>query len=139
MTCSFVGGGALCEAMCVYGAPRVLTTSGAAVGALRAEGARRVAVVHPYQAPVDAYLAVGLTALGLGSVEDVYTVAEEQVVDAVVAGDRGEADAVFVACTALPTYDVLPRLRERLGKPVVGAVQATARALRLSVPAASRR
>ncbi|MFI0236041.1 Asp/Glu racemase [Streptomyces sp. NPDC016845] len=147
--CSFVDGvageRALRAAMLGYGAPRALTTSGAAVDALRAVGARRVAVVHPYQEPVGARLAaylaecgldvVGLTALGLDAVEDVYTVAREQVVDAVVAGDRPEADAVFVSCTSLPTYDALPHLREHLGKPVVSAVQATAWALLEDPPA----
>ncbi|MEV8317661.1 Asp/Glu racemase [Streptomyces sp. NPDC059900] len=141
--CTFVDGvageRALREAMTAYGVRRALTTSGAAIDALRAVGARRVAVVHPYQEPVDQLLGrylkdsgfdvVALTALGLDSVEDAYSVAEQQVVDAVVAGDHARADAVFVSCTALPTYDALPRLEARLGKPVVSANQATAWAL----------
>ncbi|MEV1021016.1 Asp/Glu racemase [Streptomyces sp. NPDC050264] len=141
--CSFAGGvtgeRALREAILSYGARQALTTSGAVVDALRAVGARRIAVVHPYQEPVDrllaAYLAatgfdvVALTALGLGTVEDVYTVAEQQVVDTVVKGDHPRADAVFISCTSLPTYDALPRLEERLGKPVISANQATAWAL----------
>ncbi|MFE8009456.1 hypothetical protein [Streptomyces sp. NPDC057418] len=39
------------------------------------------------------------------------------------------ADAVFISCTALPTYDALSRPEERLGKPVISANQATAWAL----------
>ncbi|MEU6113197.1 Asp/Glu racemase [Streptomyces sp. NPDC047117] len=141
--CSFAGGvageAALRAGMAEYGVQHALTTSGAAVEALRAVGARRAAVVHPYQAPVDRALArfleasgcevTGLTALGLASVGEVYGVRAEQVVRAVAAGDRPEADAVFVSCTALPTYDVLPALEERLGKPVISANQATVRAL----------
>lgn len=141
--CSFAGGAAgermLRAAMTRYGAGAALTTSGAVVDALGAVGARRVAVVHPYQAPVDrllsAYLkasgfaVVACTPLGLRSVEDVYTVDEQRVLDTVVGGDRPEADALFVSCTALPTYDALPHLEERLGKPVIGANQATAWAL----------
>ncbi|MFJ8821096.1 Asp/Glu racemase [Streptomyces sp. NPDC102467] len=141
--CSFVGGvsgeRALREAILSYGARQALTTSGAVVDALRAVGARRVAVVHPYQEPVDRLLAayltasgfdvVALTALGLDTVEDVYTVQEQQVVDTVVRGDHAQADAVFISCTTLPTYDALPLLEERLGKPVISANQATAWAL----------
>ncbi|WP_055564574.1 maleate cis-trans isomerase family protein [Streptomyces atriruber] len=141
--CSFVGGAAgeraLRETMTGHGARRALTTSSATIGALRAVGARRVAVVHPYEDPVDRLLAayldasgfevVALTPLGLDAVEDVYAVGERDVLDTVVAGDRPEADALFVSCTALPTYDALPRLEERLGKPVISANQATAWAL----------
>ncbi|WP_202121012.1 maleate cis-trans isomerase family protein [Streptomyces sp. BA2] len=141
--CSFVDGvageRALCEAMRYYGARQALTTSGAAVDALGAVEARRLAVVHPYQDPVGGLLAaylrdwgfyiVNFTALALDAVEDVYALEEEQVVEAVVGGDHPEAEAVFISCTALPTYDALPRLERRLGKPVISANQATAWAL----------
>lgn len=141
--CSFVDGvigeRALRGAMLSYGAQRVVTTSGAVSDALRAVGARRLAVVHPYQEPVDRLLAtylgasgfdvVALTGLGLDAVEDVYAVGERQVVDTVIRGDHPRADAVFISCTTLPTYEALPRLEERLGKPVVSANQATAWAL----------
>lgn len=141
--CSFVGGVAgertLRETMTRYGARQALTTSGAVVDALRAIGARRLAVVHPYQEPVGRLLAgyledsgfdvLAFTALGLGALEDVYTVNEQQVLDAVVAGDHGEADALFISCTALPTYELLSRLEDRLDKPVISANQATAWAL----------
>ncbi|MFH9613498.1 Asp/Glu racemase [Streptomyces pratensis] len=141
--CSIVDGvageRALREAMLAYGAQRALTTSGAVTDALRAVGARRLAVVHPYQEPVDRLLAAylsasgfdvaALTGLGLAAVEDVYAVEEQQVMDAVIRGDDRRADAVFISCTTLPTYDALPRLEERLGKPVISANQATAWAL----------
>jgi maleate isomerase len=39
--------------------------------------------------------------------------------------DVPDADAVFIACTALPTLDVLAPLEADLGKPVVSANQAT--------------
>lgn len=141
--CTFAGGEAgewaLREAMASYGARQALTTSGAVRDALRAVGARRPAVVHPYQRPVDSLLSayletcgfdvVALTSLGLDAVEDVYTVDEQRVLDRVADGDRPGADAVFISCTALPTYDALPRLEDRLGKPVISANQATAWAL----------
>lgn len=147
--CSFVDGVAgerlLRRTMAEHGAPRALTTSGAVTAALRAVGARTLAVVHPYQEPVDRRLAayleasgfdvVALTSLHLDSVEAVDTVTGRQVLDAVTEGDHPEADAVFVSCTALPTYDAVPLLEARLSKPVVSANQATAWALLRSVGA----
>ncbi|APY90082.1 Asp/Glu racemase [Streptomyces alfalfae] len=141
--CSFADGvageRALRDAMTDFGARQALTTSGAVTEALRAVGARRLAVVHPYQEPVDRLLAayleacgfdvVALTPLGLDAVEDVYAADEQRVADTVVRGDHAEADALFISCTALPTYDLLARLEERLGKAVVSANQATAWAL----------
>ncbi|MEU6847748.1 Asp/Glu racemase [Streptomyces sp. NPDC046716] len=147
--CSFVNGvageRALRDKMTKHGARQALTTSGAVTAALRAVGARRLAVVHPYQEPVDRLLAtyleasgfdvVALSSLSLDAVEDVYTVDEQRVIETVVGGDHWEADALFISCTALPTYDALPHLEERLGKPVISANQATAWALLRAVGA----
>lgn len=141
--CSFVNGTAgeraLREAMMKSGAPQALTTSGAITRALRALRARRVAVVHPYQERVGRLLSAYLVASGfdvvserplaLNTAESVRTVTAQQVLDAVLAGDHPEADTLVISCTALPTYDALPDLEQRLGKPVVSANQATAWAL----------
>ncbi|GHF33691.1 Asp/Glu racemase [Amycolatopsis bartoniae] len=137
-SCSFVGGArgeaALREAMLGQGAARALTTSGAAVDALRAVHARRVAVVHPYEEPVGrrlkryvteaGFAVVANTALGI-PVREVLSASYAQVADLVLAGDHPDADAVFVSCTALPTYDLIAPLERELGKPVVTANQAT--------------
>lgn len=53
--------------------------------------------------------------------------------DTVLAGDHPQADALVISCTALPTYDALPDLEQRLGKPVISANQATAWALLAAV------
>ncbi|MFD2419957.1 Asp/Glu racemase [Amycolatopsis pigmentata] len=135
--CSFVGGHdgerALRAAMREAGAPRAVTTSGAVLAALAALEVRSVAVVHPYIEPVGARLAgflreagvdvvaargLGLDALTVGAV-DYAAVAE-----LVAAGDHPDAEAVFVSCTALPTYDIVAPLEDQLGKPVVTANQA---------------
>ena len=137
-SCSFVGGAggeaALREAMLAHGAPRALTASGAAVDALRAVSAERIAVAHPYEEPVgrrlERYLTaagfevVSNTALGI-PVAEVLSASYAQVADLVLAGDHADADAVFVSCTALPTYDLIAPLERELGKPVVTANQAT--------------
>ncbi|NDL56048.1 hypothetical protein [Phytoactinopolyspora mesophila] len=39
--------------------------------------------------------------------------------------DRPEAEAVFVSCTNLPTYDLISPLEHTLGKPVLTANQVT--------------
>ncbi|NEB80127.1 Asp/Glu racemase [Streptomyces sp. SID14478] len=150
--CSFARGARgeqeLRTAMRERGVPAALTTSGAVTLALRTLRAARVAVVHPYQKPVDALLqnylhaagftVTSLTSLGLGSVEEAYDVTTEQVREAVWAGDHPEADAVFVSCSALPTYDALPTLEAALGKPVISANQVTMWALLQSVGCSTR-
>jgi maleate isomerase len=136
---SFVGGvereRALREAMLGQGAPQALTTAGAVTDALRAVGARRVAVAHPYEPPVGRRLSEFLaesglevassTALGLPSIKEVYSVPSPRVAELVRAADHPGADAVFVSCTALPTYDLIAPLEQELGKPVISANQAT--------------
>ncbi|MFF8785198.1 Asp/Glu racemase [Streptomyces sp. NPDC015125] len=137
--CSFVGGAAgeraLRKAMRSAGAPQALTSAGSVVAALGALEARRIAVVHPYEPPVGRRLheyltgegleVLSLTDLGLGSVHEIYEVSYEQVTAAVRAGVHPQADAVFISCTALPTYDLIAPLEEELGKPVVTVNQAT--------------
>ncbi len=39
--------------------------------------------------------------------------------------DRPEAQALFISCTNLPTYDVIEPLEHALGKPVLTANQVT--------------
>lgn len=137
-SCSFVAGprgeAALREAMLAHGAPRALTTSGAAVDALRALEVTRVAAVHPHEEPVGRRLrrylgdagfdVVANTPLGL-PVADALNASPEQVAALVRNGDRPAADAVFVSCTALPTQELIAPLEQELGKPVVTANQVT--------------
>lgn len=53
---------------------------------------------------------------GLDAVGDVYEVEEQHVLDK---GDHPDTDAIIISCTALPTYNALPDLEERTGKPVI--------------------
>ena len=39
--------------------------------------------------------------------------------------DSAEAEGLVISCTNLVTYDAIPELERRLGKPVVSANQAT--------------
>jgi maleate isomerase len=130
---SFVGGLAgearLRQAMERGGARRALTTSGAMLEALGAIGARRVAVATPYDAAltdrlVDFLVAAGIETTGvgyLGMSEDIWRVDAGSVCELARAIPREGADALFLSCTNLPTYDVIPALEEELGLPVLSA------------------
>ncbi|MEV7088617.1 decarboxylase [Streptomyces sp. NPDC093085] len=146
---SFVGGPAgehaMCAAMARAGAVPSLTTTGALVEALRELGAARIALVTPYTASVtrslEEYLAaVGVAVTGrafLGLTRDIWKVPYRSVMDmarqamAAVNGAgaggaaAGGVDALFISCTNLPTYDVIPQLEAELGIPVLSANQVT--------------
>ncbi|MGB3355111.1 MAG: Asp/Glu racemase [Mycobacterium sp.] len=134
---SFVGGPmaeqALVTAMMGAGAPAALTTSGALLAALRYLGINRIATATPYTAD----LTVGLTAFlgkagvevtaatGLGLISDIWTVPHDVTAQLVRDTDNDHAQAVFISCTNMPTYDVIARLEAELRKPVLTANQVT--------------
>ena len=112
-----------------------LVTAGAVVAALRALGARRVAMGTPYldfvnQREVEFLAEHGIEVTremglrmghdqaerrGIGHVspQAVYRMAREI--------DSPEADAIFVSCANLATLDVIDALEAELGKPVVSS------------------
>ncbi len=114
----------------------VVGTSDAMVQALRHSGARRVAVVTPYLTPINAglrhYLEAGgvtvdvLESLECPTVEALCAVTEREVFEKAIATAGAMHDALFIACTQLPTVNLLGPLRERLGIPVWSAMSATA-------------
>ncbi|MFJ2741741.1 decarboxylase [Streptomyces sp. NPDC087440] len=143
---SFVGGlageRAMCEAMSRAGATEPdspsgglpsVTTSGALLEALGALGARRVAVVTPYTESVtrslEEYLAqAGIVITGrefLGLTRHIWKVPYRDVVDMARRAVVGAADCLFISCTNLPTYDVIPQLEAELRMPVLSANQVT--------------
>lgn len=134
---SFVGGvageRAMCAAMTQAGELPSLTTSGALLDALREIGARRIAVVTPYTKSVtdslEEYLGeAGITVTGrayLGLTRHIWKVPYRDVVDMARQAVVGAADALFISCTNLPTYDVIPQLEAELRMPVLSANQVT--------------
>ncbi|MFF7653889.1 decarboxylase [Streptomyces sp. NPDC007983] len=134
---SFVGGvageRAMCAAMTQAGELPSLTTSGALLEALREIGARRVAVVTPYTRSVtdslEDYLGeAGITVTGrayLGLTRHIWKVPYRDVVDMARQAVVGSPDALFISCTNLPTYDVIPQLEAELRMPVLSANQVT--------------
>ncbi|AEA23287.1 Asp/Glu racemase [Pseudonocardia benzenivorans] len=134
---SFVGGASgefvLRRTMLEAGAPTVSTTSGALVEALQLLGVRRLAVATPYIDAVTDRLASFLAEhevetvarQGLGLLGNIWRVTYDEVVEIVRAVDRPDAEALFISCTNLPTYDVIEPLERALGKPVITANQVT--------------
>jgi maleate isomerase len=127
------GEAALVAAMEDAGAPAAVTTSGALLIALRELGITRIAAVTPYTEDLTeglrSYLAEAdvevVATAGLGLTSEIWTVPYETTADLVRDIDTPEAQAVFVSCTNLPTYDVIVPLEEDLGKPVLTANQVT--------------
>jgi maleate isomerase len=119
--------------MVTAGAPAATTTSGALLEAIGMLGVRRIAVVTPYIDSVTerllAYLGEGgvevVSSVGLGLLSHIWKVGYTEVVNAVTSVDRPDAEAVFVSCTNVPTYDIIAPLERMLGKPVLTANQVT--------------
>lgn len=134
---SFIGGlageAALVAAMRDAGAPAAVTTSGALLEALVHLGVHRIATATPYVAE----LTVGLTtflaeagvevvaAAGLGLTSNIWTVSDDVTAELARDTDTVAAQAVFISCTNLSTYDVIAELECELGKPVLTANQVT--------------
>ena len=135
---SFVGGNAgeramsaAMESACEVPA---LTTSGAVLEALQELDVRRVAVITPYTKSVTDSLEeflgeAGIAVTGrsyLGLTREIWRVPYRDVVgmahEAVV---EDAPDALFISCTNLPTYDVIPQLEAELRMPVLSANQVT--------------
>lgn len=132
---SFAGGTAgeraMCAAMTQAGDLPSLTTSGAMMEALQEIGARRIAVVTPYTKSVTDALEEFLgesdiTVTGrsyLGLTKDIHRVSYREVVDMAREAVVDAPDALFISCTNLPTYDVIPQLEAELRMPVLTANQ----------------
>ena len=128
------GARSLSAAMVSAGAPAAVTTSEGLLLALDALGISRVAVATPYLAELTnrltAFLEQGgksvVSQEGLGLDRDIWTVPYAATCELIRQADRPEAEAVFVSCTNLPTYDLITHMERELGKPVVTANQVTA-------------
>jgi len=112
-----------------------VATAGSVVRALKALGAKKVAVATPYAKEInererDFLTGNGFTVVdmkGLGLVNN----AEIGIQDPAVAYSlarqlrHAKADAVLITCTNLRTVEVIQRLEEELGKPTISSNTAT--------------
>ncbi|MFR9791032.1 decarboxylase [Streptomyces sp. MB22_4] len=135
---SFVGGiageRALCAAMTRAGARPSVTTSGALLEALTELRTERLALVTPYTVAVTRALEeyvdqAGVRVTGcacMGLTRRIWQVPYREVIALARRVARpGAADALFLSCTNLPTYDVIPQLEAELRMPVLSANQVT--------------
>jgi maleate isomerase len=118
------------------GAPGAKPTSliAGVLNALRSMGARRVAVATPYLDEINRREAAYMTAAGFEIVNieglniekdsDMIRVTPEFIEAFAISVDRPEADAVFISCGALRSIEVIDRLEQKLGKPVICSNQA---------------
>lgn len=114
----------------------VVTPSAAARTAFAALGVRRIAVLTPYTVettkPMAAYFIShgmelsNVACLGLEDDRDMARVSDRTILNAALAVDTADAEAVFLSCTGLPAINVIAELEQRTGKPVVTSNQASA-------------
>ncbi|GAA1482670.1 Asp/Glu/hydantoin racemase [Gordonia sinesedis] len=124
----------LSNCMLAAGAPRAVTTSEALLRALDAMGIAQIAVATPYTASLAGLLCEFLaesgravvSEAGLGRDHDIWTIPYSATCDLIRAADHADADAIFVSCTNLWTYEILGLMEAELGKPVLSANQVTA-------------
>lgn len=119
------------------------TAAHAIVTALHTVGAKRISIVSPYPAKVDAaehayFAEAGFEVVGgafLG-ISDGFKLAEPEPETLFDLGKRGcdpSADALVVSCLNTRSHTVIAALEEALGKPVITSTQATLwHALRLA-------
>ena len=66
-----------------------------------------------------------VSSVGMGLLSHIWKVGYGEIVSAVSSVDRPEAEAVFISCTNVPTYDIIAPLEQMIGKPVLTANQVT--------------
>jgi len=120
----------------VTGRP-VVTTARAMVDALLEAGARRIALLTPYQDDVNErirqFLAAGGIAVGrldsfrAPDVNALGRITAQQVQARAHGLFDADVDALFIACSQLPTLAVVEPLQQAFGKPVLSSIQVTAR------------
>jgi len=120
------------------GAPWAQATSliTGVLAALRAVGARRVAVATPYLDEINQqeaeYMAragfeiVNIEGLNIEKDSDMIRVRPDFLARFAACVDRPEADALFISCGALRSIGIVDALEQKLGKPVICSNQAMA-------------
>ncbi len=113
---------------------KVVTPITASLAALATFDARKLAVLTPYTDDVNAAIAGHLeskgheinafTSFGIEDNEVMAALPPDAIYQAALEADRPEADALFISCTAIRAVDVVERIEQTLGKPVVTANQA---------------
>ena len=114
----------------------VVSTAGAMVEALRSAGVSDTAVVTPYLRSVNDGLRAYLESSGIQvetlnsffckTTADLGQITEDQVLELARRTVTARSKSLFVACSQLPTLNVVAQLRAELEIPVWSSIQATA-------------
>jgi len=111
---------------------RVITAFGSVLQALQRLNVRRIALGTPYSPETTAqgkahFQAQGIEVVNYANLEGVKNIYDETAERAYKLArmiDRGDAEAVFLSGTGLPTLSVLQLLEQDLGKPVISSASA---------------
>jgi len=125
----------------------VVTTALSMVLTLQETRAKDIALITPYPDHINEQLTIFLKEGGIrvkrfdsfrvADVEDLGRIASDAVADLSRATMGRDCDALFIACSQLPTYDILDSLETEFGRPAWSSIKATAwqvrRALNLQI------
>jgi maleate cis-trans isomerase len=114
----------------------VVTTASAMTAVLKHIGARRIALVTPYQDFVNERLRIfleqsgiaveTLASFGAETVDELTAITPDEIAARARETMRPGSDALFIACSQLPTREILPGLERELGRPAWSSIKATA-------------
>lgn len=136
----FLGGPAgtarMTQALHEQSGAAVVSTAAAMIDALRRDGVTETAVVTPYLDAVNRGLRAYLLSAGISvevlnsfeceTTDELGQITEQQVLDLALQTVTPRSRALFIACSQLPTLEIIDRLRARLGIPVWSSIRATA-------------
>jgi maleate isomerase len=114
----------------------VVSTAGTMIDALRSAGVSETAVVTPYLQPVNDGLRDYLENSGIRvetlnsffckTTAELGAITEDQVLELARRTVTPRSKSLFVACSQLPTLNVVAQMRAEFGIPVWSSIQATA-------------
>ncbi len=115
----------------------------AAIDGMNQLGLGRLALLTPYRDAVNQPIAdfiegsgvkiTKMSTFDMDSDIDVGRIPVPTIIEAAIAADDPDAEALFLSCTALQAADCIPELEDKLGKPVLTSNQALLwRAMRLA-------
>ena len=123
------------ELCAVTGKP-VVTTASAMIAALRHLGTRNIALISPYLDHVNERLQAFLEQSGIGveilagfhaqSTDELAAITPAQIAALARKTMRASCDALCIACSQLPTREILGDLEREFGRPVWSSIRATA-------------
>ena len=115
---------------------RVVTTASSMSAVLQSLGARRIALITPYPEHVNDTLRTFLAPSGIHievlstfsaqTVDELAAITSAQIAERAREVMRPGIDAMFIACSQLPTLAIIPDLERELGIPVWSSIRATA-------------